>query len=108
MAAPPGRPSAPTNGELFTITYNAAGGLLAAATNVNAYVGFEEQWFDAGERRMTNTGGTVWSLAFPVPTNRGLSVNFIFNGQTNGSPTTLWDNESVGRLNRAMISPSPY
>ena len=98
-------PNSPTNQELFTITYNAAGGPLAAATNVNAYYGFEEQWFDAGNHTMTNIGGSVWEIAFPVPTNRSLSVNFVFNGQTNGSATVFWDSESTagGRANRAFI-----
>jgi hypothetical protein len=102
-------PNSPTNGELFTIVYDANGGPLTAATNVNAYIGYEEAWFEAGDRRMTNTLGNtnVWTLAFEVPTNRSLSVNFVFN---NGAGT--WDSKdnpaTGGRENRAFISPTPY
>lgn len=95
-------PNSPTNQEILTITYDQAGGPLAAATNINAYVGFEEQWYDAGNRAMTNIGATTWEIAFPVPTGRVLSVNFVFN---NGA---TWDSESSGgRLNRAFIGPAP-
>ena len=83
----------PTNGELFTITYDANGGPLAASTNVRAYVGFDEQWNDAGNRTMTNTLGNtnIWEVTFAVPTNTALSINFVFNG-TIGAGTT-WDSE---------------
>ena len=83
----------PTNGELFTITYDANGGPLAASTNVRAYVGFDEQWNDAGNRAMTNTLGNtnIWEVTFAVPTNTALSINFVFNG-TIGAGTT-WDSE---------------
>lgn len=94
-------PSSPTNEELFTITYDQAGGPLAAATNINAHVGFDEPWTVIGDgtRTMTNIGGTVWQLAFPVPTNASLSVNWVFN---NG---TLWDSEGgAGRQWRAFIN----
>lgn len=102
-------PNSPTNLELLTITYNAAGGPLAASPNVNAYVGFEEQWYDAGDRNMTNIGGTTWELAFPVPSNRSLSVNWVFNNRTNGVGG-IWDSETTtgGRLYRAFIGPNPY
>lgn len=101
-------PSSPTNGELLSLTYNANGGPLAAATNVNAYVGFDEAWSDAGNRRMTNTLGetNIWELTFAVPTNRSLSVNAVFN---NGS---AWDSEgnpgNGGRQNRIFLTPKPY
>ncbi len=83
----------PTNGELLTITYDANGGPLAASTNVRAYVGFDEQWFGAGNRQMTNTAGNtnIWEVSFEVPTNVVLSINFVFNGAI-GAGTT-WDSE---------------
>lgn len=102
-------PASPTNGELLAITYNANGGPLAAATNVNAYVGFDEGWSDVGNRRMTNAVGetNVWVISFVVPTNRTLSVNAVFN---NGGAT--WDSEgnpgTGGRQNRVFITPRPY
>jgi hypothetical protein len=85
--------TSPTNGELFTITYNANGGPLAASTNVRAYVGFDEQWNGAANRQMTNTAGNtnIWELSFAIPTNTALSINFVFNG-TIGAGTT-WDSE---------------
>lgn len=101
-------PASPTNGELLSLTYNANGGPLAAATNVNAYVGFDEGWFDAGNRPMTNVLGetNIWEIAFPVPTNRYLSINAVFN---NGG---TWDSEgnpgNGGRQNRIFITPRPY
>ncbi len=85
----------PTNGELLTITYNANGGPLAAATNVNAYLGFDEQWFSAANRTMTNTPGNtnIWEVAVTVPTNALLSVNFVFNNGPVGGGGTTWDSE---------------
>lgn len=100
-------PVAPTNGELFAITYDATGSALATATSVYARVGFDENWDDLLERQMTNTGGTVWDLAFPVPTNRSLSVNFVFNGYVPPGGGQVWDSESStpqGRQWRVFIA----
>ncbi|HBA85196.1 MAG TPA: hypothetical protein DCZ95_13995 [Verrucomicrobia bacterium] len=100
-------PSMATNGQLLNVSYDADGGPLAGATNVNAYVGFDENWAAANTRRMTNLGGTVWDLAFPVPSNYSLSVNFVFNGNTNAT-ATVWDSESgspiAGRQWRVFIA----
>lgn len=101
-------PVSPTNGEVLTITYDAGSGPLVGATNVNSYIGYNESWSAAAAYKMTNTGGTIWNGAITVSTNYNLSVNIIFNGQTNGSATVIWDNETVGRFNRAYISPRPY
>jgi hypothetical protein len=100
-------PSSPTNGEVLSLTYNANGGPLSAATNVNAYVGFDE-WAVPGNRAMTNVLGetNIWELAFPVPTNRYLSVNAEFN---NG---VTWDSKdnagNGGRQYWIFITPRPY
>lgn len=101
-------PDSPTNGQLLTINYNANGGPLSAATNVDARIGFDEAWFDVGERRMTNILGetNLWEITFEVPTNRSLSVNAVFrNGST-------WDSEgnsaNGGRQYRIFITPRPY
>ena len=53
---------------------------------------------------MTNLGGTVWTLGFPVPTNAFLSVDFVFN-----SAGVMWDseNDNTGRANRIFITPTP-
>jgi len=84
-------PNNPTTNDIFNIVYDANGGPLAAATNINAYVGFDEQWFIAGNRRMTNALGetNIWELAFPVWTSATFSINFVFN---NG---TIWDSEGT-------------
>lgn len=93
----------PTNGEIFTITYDAFGGPLTAATVCNAYVGFDEQWNGAGNRPMTNTVGNtnIWEVSFAVPTSTVLSINFVFN---NGA---TWDSEGsdppAGRQWRVFI-----
>ena len=101
-------PNTVTNGELMTITYDAAGGNLETATNVNAYVGFDEGWYESGNRTMTNVAGTVWEIAFPVPTNYSLSVNFVFNGNIPPGGGQEWDSESsgpiAGRQWRAFIA----
>ncbi len=98
-------PEAPTNGELFTLTYDAAGGVLETSVAVNAYVGrgTGEQYLDAANRPMTNIGGTVWQIAFPIPTNYSDSVNFVFNDGPVGGGSTTWDNENSGRRWRAFI-----
>ena len=101
-------PVSPTNGEVLSITYDNATGPLVGATNVNAWIGYDEGWSASAAYRMTNIGGTVWNGAITVSTNYRLSANIIFNGQTNGSATVLWDNETAGRFNRAFISPRPY
>jgi hypothetical protein len=99
-------PNTVTNGELITITYDAAGGALATATSVYAHVGFDEGWDDTTDRMMTNTAGTVWELAFEVPTNRFLSVNFVFNGNVPPGGGQVWDteNDNGGRAWRAFIA----
>lgn len=100
-------PATATNDQLFTITYDAAGGTLAAATSVYAHLGFDESWGDVADRPMTNIGGTVWQLAFTVPTNHTLSINFVFNGNVPPGGGQFWDSESsspLGRLWRAFIA----
>jgi hypothetical protein len=86
-------PINPTNGELLTVTYNALGGPLAGATNVSAHYGFDEGWVNASAHTMTNVLGdtNVWEIAFPVPTNVTVSINFVFNGSKVGP--LLWDSE---------------
>jgi hypothetical protein len=101
-------PNSPTNGELFTITYDASSGPLVGATSMNAWVGYEEQFLAGANYPMTNTVGSTWETAFQVSTNYKLSVNMYFNGKTNGSPAEIWDNENTGRRNRAFITPRPY
>ncbi len=101
-------PANPTNEEIFTITYDAAGTHLATGLAVNAYIGFDESWNNAGDRPMTNVGGTVWTIALPVPTSAVLSVNFVFNNN-GANPVRIWDSEgsgansSTGRANRVFI-----
>lgn len=100
-------PPSPTNGDIFTVTYDAAGGPLAAATNIYAHLGFDEPWYGVGDFPMTNSGGTIWTISVTVPSNIVLSVNFVFN---NGAGT--WDSEgnpgTGGRQYRAFLSPYPY
>ena len=97
-------PNSPTNGELLTIQYDAAGTPLATASTVNAWVWFDENAGAAGNRAMTNLGGSVWTLGFPVPTNAFHSVDLVFN-----SAGLLWDseNDNTGRANRIFITPTP-
>ena len=101
-------PNAPEKGEILNITYDANGGPLAAATDVNAWVGFDDQWFESANRKMTNAIGetNIWEIAFPVPTNYTLSVNFVFNDGSN------WDSEgnpgNGGRVYRAFLDPTPF
>lgn len=96
-------PLSPTNGELFTITYDANGGILAAATNVNAHVGFGQNWDFTSGRKMTNTLGetNIWELSFLVPTNITTSINFVFN---NG---TSWDSPGNGGINWRVFLDEP-
>jgi hypothetical protein len=81
-------PDQPAPEDLFTITLDVAGTAMAAATNIHAHLGFPpDAWSD---RSMTNTAGTVWEYAVPVPSNAAQSVSWVFNAQTNGSDTVKW------------------
>lgn len=99
-------PLAPTNEGVLTITYDNATGPLTNSPTVSAWLGYEEQWFDSSAIPMTNIGGTLWETAVMIPTNRSLSVNFVFRNAAG----SIWDKESTpgGRLNRAFITPNPY
>lgn len=101
-------PEHPTNGEIVTITYDAAGGPLAAISPVYAHLGFDEDWFDTDGREMTNTGGSVWTLQIPVNTNAKLSMNFVFRTAT----SSIWDSEgnegTGGRQYRVFLNPPAY
>jgi len=83
-------PDQPTPDQLFTVTLDVAGTPIAAATNVNVHLGYDSGWSEASARPMTNVAGTVWEYAVVVPTNYWQSVNWVFNAQTNGSPSTNW------------------
>lgn len=74
-------PMPPVSGSLLTLTLDVAGTPLAAATNVNLHIGFDN-WQDVTEPPMTNTSGTLWEYSFTVPSNRSVSVDWVFN---NGS-----------------------
>jgi hypothetical protein len=76
-------PIPPVPGELFTVTLDVAGTPLAAATNVNIHLGFDN-WKDTAGRAMTNTVDTVWEYAVSIPTNYSVSVDWVFN---NGGAT---------------------
>lgn len=99
-------PNSPTNGEVLTITYDNSTGNLTNSPTVSAWLGFDETWAEASAIPMTNIGGTTWQLSLAVPTNRVLSVNFVFRNAAG----TIWDNESSpgGRQYRVFIQPAPY
>ncbi|HMP77572.1 MAG TPA: hypothetical protein PKE12_14855 [Kiritimatiellia bacterium] len=99
-------PISPTNGETLTITYDNSTGKLTNSPTISAWLGYDEFWSDSSSIPMTNIGGTLWQTAITVPTNRTLSVNFVFRNASG----TIYDGESDpgGRLNRAFIAPNPY
>jgi hypothetical protein len=99
-------PHSPSNGQVLTITYDNSSGPLTNSPTVSAWIGFDEPWFGASAIPMTNIGGTLWQTAITVPTNRVLSVNFVFRNAAG----SIWDSETSpgGRQYRAFISPSPY
>ena len=74
-------PVPPVSGELLTITLDVAGTPLATSSNVNLHRGFDN-WQDVSSLPMTNTAGTVWEYTFPVPSNRTVSVDWVFNNGT--------------------------
>ncbi|NLG36287.1 MAG: hypothetical protein GX548_13135 [Lentisphaerae bacterium] len=81
-------PDQPDTGDVFAVTFDAAGTTLATATNVNIHLGFDsEAWSD---RPMTNTAGAVWEYAVTIPTNAAQSVNWVFNGFPDGSTNLTW------------------
>ena len=99
-------PVSPTNGETLTITYDNSTGRLTNSPTISAWLGYDEFWSDTTSIPMTNIGGTLWQMAITVPTNRTVSVNFVFRNASG----SIYDGESDpgGRLNRAFISPNPY
>ena len=82
-------PDAPVPDAPFTLTFDAAGTSLAAATNVEVHVGFDG-WTGVTDPPMTNSGGTVWAYTFTVPTNCSKRVDWVFRGQTNGSAAYIY------------------
>ena len=82
-------PDVPVPGEIFALSFDADGTVLATATNLEIHLGFDG-WQGVTDPPMTNAGGTVWQYAFPVPTNYSVRVDWVFRGQTNGSFTTNW------------------
>ncbi|MCO5061681.1 MAG: hypothetical protein M9963_06715 [Kiritimatiellae bacterium] len=101
-------PARPVAGGSLDITYNAAGGPLAASTSVVAHLGFDDPWFGISSIPMSNTTGTLWETSITVATNAILSVNFVFKNPQE----TIWDSEgnegNGGRLYRAFLDPYPY
>ena len=82
-------PMPPVPGAPFTITLDAAGTPLAAATDIRLHMGFDN-WQDIQESprpAMTNTAGTTWEYTFEVSTNYSTSIDFVF---TDAAGTTWY------------------
>ena len=77
-------PNNPIPGEPFTVTLDASATTLAAATNINIHLGFDDGWAETSSRPMTNATGSTWEYGLIVPTNYSTSVNWVFNGYIDG------------------------
>jgi hypothetical protein len=90
-------------GDTLSLVYQSTGGLLDGSTNINAHVGFDgwegADWQDVSSMPMTETTPGVWTLDIVVPTNRRMTVNFVFN---NGD---AWDNNSNRNWNAFIGEP---
>ncbi|MDR0993637.1 MAG: hypothetical protein LBN38_03600 [Verrucomicrobiota bacterium] len=84
-------PDQPIPGDVFTVTLDAAGTPIAAAEAIHIHLGFDSGWYEAATRPMTNTGGSIWEYALPIPTNYTESVNWLFNASLDGE-TLYWYN----------------
>ncbi len=82
-------PMPPVPGAPFTITLDAAGTPLSAATDIRLHMGFDN-WQDvqtSPRPAMTNTAGTTWEYAFEVSTNYSVSIDWVF---TDGTGSTWY------------------
>ena len=94
-------PKPPVPGELFTITLDAAGTPLAAATDIRLHMGFDN-WKDVQDPRpaMTNLpASTLWEYSFLVGSNYTSSIDWVF---TDGTASTWY---SAGNWHAFM---APY
>lgn len=77
-------PMPPVPGDLFTITLDASGTPLAAATDIRLHMGFDN-WQDVQDSprpAMTNTAGSIWEYSFEVSTNYSVSIDWVFTDGT--------------------------
>lgn len=81
-------PMPPVPGSPFTITLDASGTPLAAATDIRLHMGFDG-WRDELNPRpaMTNTTGSIWEYTFEVSTNYSVSIDWVF---TDGTGSTWY------------------
>ncbi len=101
-------PLALNPGDNLTITYNANGGVLAAATNVNLHAGYGANWTGAQNYPMSLKAGetNIWEVTIATPTNARTGINFVFNNQ----PTApqIWDSkDAAGGLNWRVFFENP-
>lgn len=77
-------PLPPVAGQPLTITLDAAGTPLNAATDIRLHMGFDG-WQNVQESprpAMTNTSGTLWEYTFDVPENVQYSIDWVFTDGT--------------------------
>lgn len=82
-------PMPPVSGEPFTITLDAAGTPLSAATDIRLHMGFDG-WKDVQESprpAMTNITGSIWEYTFDIPEEYTLCVDWVF---TDGTASTWY------------------
>ena len=77
-------PMPPVPGSLFTITLDAAGTPLAAATDIRLHMGFDgwQNVQTSPRPAMTNTTGSTWEYTFEVSTNYSVSIDWVFTDGT--------------------------
>lgn len=77
-------PLPPVAGQPLTITLDAAGTPLNAATDIRLHMGFDG-WHNVQESprpAMTNTAGTLWEYTFDVPEDCQYSIDWVFTDGT--------------------------
>ena len=82
-------PMPPVPGSPFTITLDASGTPLAAATDIRLHMGFDgwQNVQTSPRPAMTNTTGSTWEYTFEVSTNYSVSIDWVF---TDGAGATWY------------------
>ena len=68
-------------------SYEANGGVLMGATQINLFIG-RNDWKNIATLPMANAGGDLWTAAYDIPDDTW-QLDFVFNDESN-----RWDNNS--------------
>ncbi len=98
-------------GQDLTITYDAVGGPLFGASEVNIWLDFDgwedlQPWNGAEfEQPMTSIGPNLWEITIPVPVDTQATANFVFKTPDGAAWDGNQDSNGQGRDWQAFVRP---